>query len=152
MYKLILEGKLEIPPGLISKEAEDLLTKLLERNPAKRIEVKAIRKHPFFRDIDFDKILNKEVPPLYKPNVKDDYDLSNFEEEFTKMPVEDKEDNYNAQGGGNGGSGNGNGSGTVLGESMQEEVNFFLFLSFFFDFRIQFFFQSLRDLLIHRVT
>ena len=40
---------------------------------------------PFFlQRIEWEKLLNKEVPPVFKPIVRSKYDISNFDEEFTR--------------------------------------------------------------------
>lgn len=53
-----------------NSEAKDLITKLLNKNPAKRLGcgphgAEEIKSHPFFSDIDFDAVYNKtaEMPP-----------------------------------------------------------------------------------------
>ena len=49
----------------LSTECIDLLTKLLEKDPARRIGTKKsaieIRQHPWFRRTDWDAVLNKEI-------------------------------------------------------------------------------------------
>lgn len=71
MYTQIMNAKLSIPDH-ISPEARDLLTKLLIRDPAKRltnpVEIKA---HAFFAGIDWDKLVAKELTPPFIPPVKD---------------------------------------------------------------------------------
>lgn len=47
-----------------------------------------IRKHLFFRHIDWDKIANKEVQPPFKPRIRDRLDVSNFDKQFTSQNVE----------------------------------------------------------------
>lgn len=46
-----------------------------------------IRKHLFFRHIDWDKIANKEVQPPFKPRIRDRLDVSNFDKQFTSQKV-----------------------------------------------------------------
>lgn len=40
--------------------------------------------HPFFKDIDFKKLLRKEIEAEYKPELKDLYDVKHFDDEFTQ--------------------------------------------------------------------
>lgn len=46
-----------------------------------------IRKHLFFRHIDWDKIANKEVQPPFKPRIRNRLDVSNFDKQFTSQNV-----------------------------------------------------------------
>lgn len=72
MYRKILSDPLRFPDAMGS-EARDLLTKLLNRDPAKRLGVKGaqeIRNHPFFaRHIDFKRLWQKKIQPPFKPSV-----------------------------------------------------------------------------------
>ena len=52
-----------------SFEAKDLIIKLLEYNPKKRIKYKEIIKHSFFKGINWDKIKKKEIKPPFIPNI-----------------------------------------------------------------------------------
>ena len=40
--------------------------------------VKDIKGHRFFKELDWEKLLEKELPPPYKPKVKSENDISNF--------------------------------------------------------------------------
>ena len=54
LYKKILEGKYEIPEdkiNIVSKDAIDLVTKILEINPKKRIKINEIKNHIWFNGI-----------------------------------------------------------------------------------------------------
>ena len=42
-----------------SKEFKDLLTGLLDYNPARRLTIPQIKEHPFFKKVDWDKVLKK---------------------------------------------------------------------------------------------
>ncbi|CAH0487522.1 unnamed protein product [Peronospora farinosa] len=83
-------AELEFPQGL-TLEAMHLIEGLLTRDPAKRmgaIDVREITYHPFFADIDWNLLYNREVQPLYRPcQYTDPIDAANFEEEFTKLPL-----------------------------------------------------------------
>ena len=47
LYKKILHCKVDYPNHL-SKKSEDLLRKILVKDPAKRIDIKGIKEHPFY--------------------------------------------------------------------------------------------------------
>jgi len=47
-----------------------------------------IRKHLFFRHIDWDKISRLEVQPPFKPKIRDRFDVSNFDKQFTEQKVQ----------------------------------------------------------------
>lgn len=89
MYRRILEGKLN-PPPFMSDDAVDICKKLLDRDPTKRLGyngAKEVKSHPFFKDIDWDKLDKKELSPPWKPNVQDVYDTHNIAPEFTNEPA-----------------------------------------------------------------
>jgi serum/glucocorticoid-regulated kinase 2 len=82
MYDLILKKPLEFDET-VSPHARDLLTKLLSRDPALRLQnVDTFKAHPFFHDIDWVKLYNKQIPPPFKPDAKA---VNNFGAEFTGM-------------------------------------------------------------------
>ena len=70
-----------------SSMSQNLITKLLEKDYTKRLGfengMEEVKAHPFFSDIDWDKVLSKEVQPPYKPSMRE----INFSKEFTSIPV-----------------------------------------------------------------
>ena len=72
---------------MISKDAKDLMTRLLDKNIENRLCVheglEELKKHPFFKSIDFDAILRKEIEAPYVPRVKNSTDVENFDKLFT---------------------------------------------------------------------
>ena len=77
-----------------SKEIKDLIKKLLEKDPNKRLGkkngIEEIKTHSFFRDLNFDLVKKKKLKPLFKPNVsKEKFDISNFEDYFTQMEIKE---------------------------------------------------------------
>ena len=72
MYRKILESPLVFGDD-ISSQAQSILTGLLTRDPTQRLGVNGaeeIRKHPFFaKNIDFNKLLKKQIQPPFKPSV-----------------------------------------------------------------------------------
>ncbi|KAF9426476.1 hypothetical protein BGZ94_006463 [Podila epigama] len=77
----------------ISHEAQDLIQRLLDKNPKTRLGsgsngaegVGAIKAHPFFRGIDFERLQTRDVTPPFQPHigVTGDLDVSNFDTHFT---------------------------------------------------------------------
>ena len=60
-------GELKIP-NFVSKEASELLKRLLERNPSKRLggggrDAQEIKEHLYFKDVDWNKIYQKKIKP-----------------------------------------------------------------------------------------
>ncbi|CAM0904082.1 unnamed protein product [Alopecurus aequalis] len=53
------------PPELVGEKTplRDLIARLLEKDPAKRIGARGIKAHPFFRGVDWDRILRVARPP-----------------------------------------------------------------------------------------
>ncbi len=82
VYQKILKGKIRFPSGFDSN-AKSLVKHLLEADLTKRYGnlkrgVKDIKGHRFFKELDWEKLLEKEIPPPYKPKVKSENDISNF--------------------------------------------------------------------------
>jgi len=70
MYERIVTEDLNYP-DFFSADAKDLLTKLLNRDPQERLqETTAIKNHPFFKNIDFDKLKKKKYHLLFFPMYK----------------------------------------------------------------------------------
>ncbi|QDZ17804.1 protein kinase [Chloropicon primus] len=93
MYKKIIHQPLNFP-SFFSASAKDLLSKLLERNPEKRLgsgegDVEEIKAHPFFESIDWDKLYKREVETPFKPQVGSDTDVQNFDSCFTNEIARD---------------------------------------------------------------
>jgi serine/threonine protein kinase len=87
MYRMVINDPV-VFPGHMSPQAKDLIGKLLEKNPALRLgsgeeDVEEIKAHPFFNGINWDALLKKEIEPEWKPALKGDLDVTNFDEEFT---------------------------------------------------------------------
>jgi len=71
-----------------SEDARSLLRGLLERNPKKRLgggsgDVEEIKKHPFFKSIDWTKLENKEIEPPFRPYLINELDVRFFDPEST---------------------------------------------------------------------
>jgi hypothetical protein len=60
----------------------------LDKNPKTRLGspqkggTASIKSHPFFEDIDWDKLLNRDYQPPFKPKVKDGGDTRHISKMF----------------------------------------------------------------------
>ncbi|CAG0897021.1 unnamed protein product, partial [Cyprideis torosa] len=75
-------------PRYLSAEAKGLLLLLLEKDPEKRIGLGGaaageLQDHPFFRNINWTRLERKEIPPPDKPKLKNSWDVSYFDTDFT---------------------------------------------------------------------
>ena len=84
----IYTKKLKQDP-LISDTAFDLITKLCQPHVRLRIgkNVKDIKNHKFFESIDWVKLEKKEITPPFKPKIRYQGDVRNFDKMFTDMPI-----------------------------------------------------------------
>lgn len=91
LFELILTEDLKFPSRL-TDGSKSILSGLLQKNPSTRLggstdDAKEVMRHPFFQSVNWDDILHKRVKPPFKPVVKSDTDVSNFDEDFTSEPV-----------------------------------------------------------------
>ena len=88
----ILKSKLVLP-YFLSPDAKDLLTRLLRKEPRKRLganmprDMQTIKSHRFFRKIDWSRLEKREVEPPIKPLITDPELAENFAAEFTELPL-----------------------------------------------------------------
>ncbi|KAK7929900.1 hypothetical protein WMY93_006295 [Mugilogobius chulae] len=78
-------------PRFLSTEAIGIMRRLLRRNPERRLgsgekDAEEVKKQPFFRNMDWEALLQKKVPPPFVPSIGGKEDVSNFDEEFTTEP------------------------------------------------------------------
>ncbi|XP_017315866.1 serine/threonine-protein kinase N2 isoform X1 [Ictalurus punctatus] len=77
-------------PRFLSPESVSLIQKLLQKNPEKRLgageqDANEVKRHRFFQGVDWEALLAKRVKPPYLPSIKAPGDVSNFDEEFTRL-------------------------------------------------------------------
>uniref|UniRef100_A0A665VCZ5 protein kinase C n=1 Tax=Echeneis naucrates TaxID=173247 RepID=A0A665VCZ5_ECHNA len=78
-------------PRFLSTEAIGIMRRLLRRNPERRLgsgekDAEEVKKQPFFRNVDWEALLQRKVPPPFVPCIGGKEDVSNFDEEFTTEP------------------------------------------------------------------
>jgi hypothetical protein len=84
MYQDIMNKTTLEFPRQLSRESIDLMRKMLDKNPITRLcHPDDIRAHPFCQGIDWGKVLRRECDPP----IKVEYMRSNFDPEYTSMPI-----------------------------------------------------------------
>ncbi|KAL4507014.1 hypothetical protein ABPG72_001807 [Tetrahymena utriculariae] len=72
LYERIKQNSIKIPSN-ISSECQDIIQKLLNKNPKKRLgyknDGKEIRNHSWFDGVDWDKVIQKKIP-MPKPVIR----------------------------------------------------------------------------------
>ncbi|CAF1388725.1 unnamed protein product [Rotaria sordida] len=94
LFESILRDEVLYPVWL-SKEAVHILKSFMTKNPAKRLGCvaaqggeDAIKRHAFFAGkIDWEALEHRQVKSPFKPKVVNPRDTSNFDKDFTNMPV-----------------------------------------------------------------
>ena len=81
-YKKILKGKIRFPK-YFSKASRNLIVKLLQHRPTKRLGVlkggaNNIRKHVWFKDYQWEKLRDGSMKPPILNKAKSHKDLTNF--------------------------------------------------------------------------
>lgn len=88
----IVRQKLVLP-YFLGPDAKDLLTRLLRKDPTKRLgynmpkDLTTIKKHRFFRKIDWVKLAARELEPPIRPLITDPELAENFAPEFTELSL-----------------------------------------------------------------
>jgi serine/threonine protein kinase len=82
-----------VMPYFLGPDAKDLLTRLLRKEPPKRLgsnmpkDLVTIKKHRFFRKIDWKKLSKREIDAPIQPLVTDPELAENFSNEFTDLAL-----------------------------------------------------------------
>ena len=88
----IVKQKL-VMPYFLGPDAKDLLTRLLRKEPNKRLgsnmpkDMLLIKKHRFFRKIDWKKLARREIEPPIQPLITDPELAENFSTDFTDLAL-----------------------------------------------------------------
>jgi len=82
-----------VMPYFLGPDAKDLLTRLLRKEPHKRLgsnmpkDLVTMKKHRFFRKIDWKKLAKREIDPPIQPLITDPELAENFSNEFTDLAL-----------------------------------------------------------------
>ena len=85
IFDAILEDE-PLYPIQMPRDSVSLLQRLLTRDPTRRLgagpnDAEEVKAHPFFRDINWDDLLRKRVPPPFLPTLKNASDTTWFDTE-----------------------------------------------------------------------
>jgi serine/threonine protein kinase len=91
LFEKIKKGTLEYPKYL-SPKATVLLKGLLTKDPRRRLgsgpnDADDIKNQDFFGVMNWDKLMSGEVAPPWDPQINGSMDTSQFDNEFTNMPL-----------------------------------------------------------------
>lgn len=89
IYDAILADE-PLYPIHMPRDSVSILQKLLTREPDQRLgsgatDAQEVMSQPFFRNINWDDVYHKRVPPPFMPSIKNATDTSNFDSEFTSV-------------------------------------------------------------------
>uniref|UniRef100_A0A4W3I4U7 protein kinase C n=1 Tax=Callorhinchus milii TaxID=7868 RepID=A0A4W3I4U7_CALMI len=93
LFQVILEKQIRIPRSL-SVKAASVLKGFLNKDPAERLGCHPqtgfadIQGNPFFRNVDWDLMEQRQIIPPFKPHISGEYGLDNFDSQFTNEPVQ----------------------------------------------------------------
>ncbi|KAL7539430.1 hypothetical protein ACHAXR_009299 [Thalassiosira sp. AJA248-18] len=91
LFEKIRRGTLEYPKYL-SPRAQQILRGLLTKDPHRRLgsgpnDAGDIKGQEFFADLNWKKLMKGEVAPPWDPQINGSLDTSQFDHEFTNMPL-----------------------------------------------------------------
>ena len=80
----------------LSQAAQDLLSRILVRDPEKRLgsgelDAEEIKTHEFFKDMNWVELANAKIPPPWRPEVAGSLDVSHFDTDFTTLPLGERD-------------------------------------------------------------
>ena len=99
----ITNNKIPQMPDYFNFSEKDIITKLLNPNPKKRLGygdngIDNIKKHFYFNNINWDDYRNKKINAPFVPKLKNQFDLSNFDRQFTLENIFDDNDSDDGEG------------------------------------------------------
>jgi len=90
MYLQIVTEKTRFPRH-VSQEARDIISRLLDKNPDRRLgsskDADEVMEHPFFSDINWTDLGRKRITPPFKPELRDELDTRYVDQEFQHEDV-----------------------------------------------------------------
>ncbi|KAG0255011.1 Serine/threonine kinase [Mortierella polycephala] len=98
IYDSIMDDEPVFPHGF-GRNEQALLQSLLMKVPHLRLgsgpgDAEEIKSHAYFRDVNFDDVYHKRIPPPFLPTVSSSKDVSNFDPEFTSESPSETPSDY----------------------------------------------------------
>lgn len=87
LFEKIKFGQLKYP-AYITANCRNLLENLFQKNPDKRLGVngaKEVKTHPWFANVNWKMLINKEIKAPFVPVIKSPLDVGNFAEVIFKI-------------------------------------------------------------------
>ena len=101
-YNILSIENYKVPkmPNSFNISEKDIISKLLNPNPKKRLGygdngIENIKKHFYFNNVNWEDYRNKKINTPFIPKLKNEFDLSNFDKQFTLEDVFEDDDNEN---------------------------------------------------------
>ena len=87
LSEMITKNEIRFPENItVSKNLKDLMEKLLKKNLEERLgkngDINEIKNHDFFKEFNFDDLLNQKIESPFKPNFSDNLRNNNFNESY----------------------------------------------------------------------
>lgn len=85
LFKKIISGRFDFPGGnFMSTFSKDLIRRMLVVRQTERLgsfvgAADDIKRHPWFKELDWEALAKKEMDAPWKPEIKDTLDVSNFD-------------------------------------------------------------------------
>jgi len=99
MYHKIITADIDFSKHHFTPEAQDIIKQFLIRDPNQRLQdPNLIKRHPWFKSIDWEKLERMEITPPYIPPVKSADDVTHIDEEFLREDVHEAEDEEQPKG------------------------------------------------------
>ena len=96
LSQIIEKNGLKFPTDIqISESLKNLIKKLLDKNPDKRLgnnnDFNEIKNQDFFKDFNFDELLNKKIESPYKPYFDINFKNKTFENKYSYEDLSNSE-------------------------------------------------------------
>uniref|UniRef100_A0A6B2L8V6 Protein kinase domain-containing protein n=1 Tax=Arcella intermedia TaxID=1963864 RepID=A0A6B2L8V6_9EUKA len=99
MYHKIMTAEIDFSKHHFSAEAQDIIKRFLDRDPNTRLQDPLeIKKHGWFKEMDWEKLDNLEISPPFVPQVKSADDVSNIDDEFLRENIQEDDDDDQPKG------------------------------------------------------
>ncbi|KAK6033670.1 kinase domain protein [Ostertagia ostertagi] len=90
MYNRIVNEPVKIKRS-ISTVSTDIITGLLQKDKTKRLgsksDFKEVKEHDFFKPVDWEKLLRREIKAPFVPRIESETDVRNIAEDFVKIKI-----------------------------------------------------------------